>query len=425
MELVLTVQDATTIEADLQFVKHFDGLVGGAEAAINGRLRGELGPVFDEVEVYNPPSGRIVRPNIDAIGSRRLLVLGLGPLDNFGLEDLRRSVDYATRSALTHGFAIVATPVIGTSEDVGLPIDRAYRVLLSAFFRAVSACSLEGEGCPIEKLRVFDRNEGKVDLMARMTEAILAEMGLDFVKQNARCYLINVGMKRENAASGQAPAVVVEAEPLVPVTGREAIQSRTTKVLFLLANPRDTGTLRLQEEVREVDAAIRQAEYRSSFDIRQHGAVRVMDLQGYMLRHRPEIIHFSGHGHADPSAIVLEDTAGRHVIVDPAALTRLFSVFREELRCVVLNACYSAAQAEAIAATIECVVGMSSAIEDQSAIGFSKAFYQALAYGRSVQEAFDLGCVEIGIEGLPDEQVPQLLVRPGANASSVRFVSSG
>lgn len=425
MELVLTVQDATTIEADLQFVKHFDGLVGGAEAAINGRLRGELGPVFDEIEVYNPPSGRIVRPNIDAIGSRRLLVLGLGPLDNFGLEDLRRSVDYATRSALTHGFAIVATPVIGISEDVGLPIDRAYRVLLSAFFRAVSTCSLEGEGCPIEELQVFDRNEGKVDLMARMTEAILAEMGLDFVKQNARCYLINVGMKRENAASGQAPAVVVEAEPPVPVTGREAIQSHTTKVLFLLANPRDTDTLRLQEEVREVDAAIRQAEYRSSFDIRQHGAVRVMDLQGYMLRHRPEIIHFSGHGHSDPSAIVLEDTAGRHVIVDPAALTRLFAVFREELRCVVLNACYSAAQAEAIATTIECVVGMSSAIEDQSAIGFSKAFYQALAYGRSVQEAFDLGCVEIGIEGLPDEQVPQLLVRPGANASSVRFVSSG
>src|SRR5262249_32399878 len=149
---------------------------------------------------------------------------------------------------------------------------------------------------------------------------------------------------------------------------RETVRSRTTKVLFLLANPRDTDTLRLQEEVREVDAAIRQAEYRSSFDIRQHGAVRVMDLQGYMLRHRPEIVHFSGHGHANPSAIVLEDAAGKHVIVDPAALTRMFAVFQDDLRCVVLNACYSTMQAEAIAATIDCVVGMSSAIEDQSAI---------------------------------------------------------
>jgi hypothetical protein len=424
MKLMLATQDATAIEADLQFVKHFDGLVGGSEAAINRKLRGALAPVFDEVEKSEPPSGRIVRPNRGRVGSRRLLVLGLGPLDDFGVEDLRRAIDYATRSALEHGFAIVATPIIGISEHVGLPVDRAYRILLSAFFRALTACSLEGEESPIEELRVFDRSEDLIGLMARMTEVILTEMGLDYVKQNSHNYLINVGMKHEGVAGSRAPEIVVEEEPPIPVTGRQTAPPQITKVLFLLANPRNTEMLRLQEEVREVDAAVRQADYRSSFDIRQHGAVRVMDLQGYMLRHRPEIVHFSGHGHASPSAIVLEDISGRHMIVDPAALTRLFSVFRENLRCVILNACYSAAQGEAIATTIDCVIGMSSAIEDRSAIGFSKAFYQALAYGRSVQDAFDLGCVEIGIEGLPDEEVPQLLVRPGANASSVRFVPS-
>ncbi len=107
---------------------------------------------------------------------------------------------------------------------------------------------------------------------------------------NARSFEIDVGMRPGSAEGGQEPSIVVEAEPPIPETERETAQSRTTKVLFLLANPRDTDTLRLQEEVREVDAAIRQAEYRSSFDIRQHGAVRVMDLQGYMLRHRPEIV---------------------------------------------------------------------------------------------------------------------------------------
>jgi hypothetical protein len=97
----------------------------------------------------------------------------------------------------------------------------------------------------------------------------------------------------------------------------------------LLANPRDTDPLRLDEEVREVDAAIRQAAYRNSFDIRQHGAVRIMDLQGYMLRHRLDILHFSGHGESGPSAIVLEDAIGNHVVVDPAALTRMFAFLRE------------------------------------------------------------------------------------------------
>ena len=101
----------------------------------------------------------------------------------------------------------------------------------------------------------------------------------------------------------------------------------------------------------------------------------------------------------------------------------MFAVFRSDLRCVVLNACYSAEQAEAIAQSVDCVVGMASAIGDQSAIGFAKAFYQALAYGWSVQEAFELGSVQIGLEGLPDENVPKLLVRPGVNASGVRFVT--
>ena len=50
MKLTLTAQDETAIEADLQFVKHFDGVIGGSEAGINRSLRGALAPVFDELE---------------------------------------------------------------------------------------------------------------------------------------------------------------------------------------------------------------------------------------------------------------------------------------------------------------------------------------------------------------------------------------
>lgn len=434
MKLSLVVQDATSIEADLQFVKHFDGRIGGSEAAINRKLRGALAPVFDELERSNPPSGRIVRtdidkvrsrPDVDKVRSRRLLVLGLGPLDDFGTEDLSRAIDYATRSALTHGFAIIATPVIGVSQHVGLPVDRAYRILLSAFFRTVVARDMEDKGCPIDELRVFDLSDRKVELMAQMTEDILTELGLDFRAYDARRFEIQVGTRTGDAARDEVSSpITVDPEPIIPGTARVETPPPTTRLLFLAANPRDTEPLRLDEEVREIDTAIRQADYRSSFDVRQHGAVRVMDLQSLMLRHRPHIVHFSGHGESSANAIMLEDVLGKYVIVEPTALTRMFAVFRTHLRCVVLNSCYSAGQAEAIAEVIDCVVGMSSAIGDQSAIGFAKAFYQALAYGRSVQEAFELGSVQIGLEGLPDEKVPKLLSRSGVVASSVRFVAN-
>ena len=42
---------------------------------------------------------------------------------------------------------------------------------------------------------------------------------------------------------------------------------------------------------------------------------------------------------------------------------------------------------------------MTKAIGDSSAIQFASAFYQALGYGKDVQTAFQLGCVQINLQG--------------------------
>ncbi len=217
-----------------------------------------------------------------------------------------------------------------------------------------------------------------------------------------------------------APAVVFSdstdsnASPLIQ---RE---SRMIKILFLAATPMDEGRLRLDAEVREIGARLRQAQFRECFMLEQEWAVRVTDLQGHLLRHQPDIVHFSGHG-SSASEIVLEDHNGNSQVVPARALSSLFSTLKDNIRCVVLNACFSKAQAEAIAEHIDCVVGMSDAIKDLSAISFAASFYQALAYGRSVQDAYNLGCNQIYMESLKQEDVPQLLA-PNADAHSVIFV---
>lgn len=180
------------------------------------------------------------------------------------------------------------------------------------------------------------------------------------------------------------------------------------KILFLAANPTDSTRLRLDEESRTIDQALRLAKFRDRFDLIQHWAVRVADLQGLLLRYNPDIVHFSGHGSED-SEIVLEDQTGQSQPVPMGALSRLFSVLKDNVRCVVLNACYSEEQAQAIAGHIDCVIGMSDAIEDEAAISFAASFYQALGYGRDIQTAFDLGCIQIEMKALQDQDVPQLL----------------
>ena len=67
----------------------------------------------------------------------------------------------------------------------------------------------------------------------------------------------------------------------------------------------------------------------------------------------------------------------------------------------MLNACYSEAQAQAIAKHIDCVVGMTTAVGDDAAIDFATAFYRALGYGRDVQTAFDLGTNQIALGACP------------------------
>lgn len=186
------------------------------------------------------------------------------------------------------------------------------------------------------------------------------------------------------------------------------ITDNKIKILFLAANPSDTTRLKLDEESRSIDQALRQAEFRNNFEVIQHWDVHVSELQGILLRYQPNIVHFSGHG-SEASELILKDKSGNIHPVSVRALSQLFSVLKDNIRCVVLNACYSELQAQAIAQHIDSVIGMSTAIKDDAAISFASAFYQALGYGRDLKTAFDSGCVQIDMDNLDEQDVPRLL----------------
>jgi hypothetical protein len=192
--------------------------------------------------------------------------------------------------------------------------------------------------------------------------------------------------------------------------------SNVIKILFLAANPIDTGRLRLDEEVREIELKIELGSARHRFELIQHWALRPGDLQRALLKHKPHIVHFSGHGsHAEE--IVLEDNAGKSKQVSRQAIADLFRILKDNVRVVVLNACLSKAQAEAISSTIDYTVGTNKAIGDRAAIAFASAFYLALAFNRSVQEAFELARLEITLEGIAGADTPELFVREGVDKS--------
>jgi WD40 repeat protein len=231
----------------------------------------------------------------------------------------------------------------------------------------------------------------------------------------------------------------------------------TIKVLLFAANPRGTPALDLSREFREIDEEIRLGAFRSAVELILVPGTRPVDLLRKLNESRPQVVHFSSHG--SPDELMLESgdaelgcasssggnlrslddrdmervrpagaygdgpNAGQPHTLSKSALVNVLSSCDEgNLRLVVLNACETRSQALALRQVVDCVVSMNRAISDRAAIKFAASFYGALAFGRSVQKAFDQGVARLCAEGIAEVDAPELVVRAGVDASQVVLV---
>ncbi len=223
------------------------------------------------------------------------------------------------------------------------------------------------------------------------------------------------------------------------------------KVLLFAANPRGSDPLDLNREFREIDQEIRFGKYRDALELVIVPGTRLVDLLRKLNEVHPNIVHFSGHGNIDEEIILEsgqadlagpeserrwpardmrrlqpEDDAGGATAPMPLSKSALVDVLKacsdENIRVVVLNACHTRPQAEALSEAIDCVISMNGAISDVTAIKFASSFYGALAFGRSVKKAFDQGLARLKAEGISESQTPELIVRAGLDSSALVLV---
>jgi Effector-associated domain 11/CHAT domain len=202
--------------------------------------------------------------------------------------------------------------------------------------------------------------------------------------------------------------------------------SASNKILFLASNPVNTDKIDLEKEFARLYTSLRESD-NFPYDIRPTWSVTPQDLQNGMLEQRPRIVHFSGHGIGGGEAgdraigeattpeqevgIYLQDANGKGQLVSGFALANLFKIClkRFPIDVVLLNACHSKSQAEAISlAGVPYVIGMNRAVKDSTAIVFSTGFYRGLASENDIEFAFDLAVNAIMLEGLSGEDIPVL-----------------
>lgn len=263
-------------------------------------------------------------------------------------------------------------------------------------------------------------SEGRIDEALQKMEGLLPEH-----KQNELIMLKGrwngfqakqrqgvLGYEQENLQRNQITSSILNLIATISITISKPASSPETKeestpkrqdqkkILFVAANPDDQTRVKTDQEHRILNAEYERGTEEKYLFLSPQFAVTIGQLQR-ALDQEPAIIHFSGHGGKD--GIYITDDTNRTVTLGPSPMKRIFRRKREFTELVILNACFSASQAEIISSFEIYVIGANSKVKDNASVAFSKAFYSALGRGKSYEECYDEAIIAIGTR-FPDEE---------------------
>ena len=201
-------------------------------------------------------------------------------------------------------------------------------------------------------------------------------------------------------------------------------------ILFLAANPLGTDLPALDREARAIQVELERSGHRDRFDLVTRWAAEPLDVLRELRSLRPTVVHFcgrsasvtDGNGDAD-RGLLFQRSDGGAQSVSVAALNEAFDATGASVRLAVLSACYSESQATALAARVDCVVGMGGSIGSDAARSFAIGFYGGLGAAEPVAAAFQQGCAAISLDGMREHDQPRLKVRAGIDAHQIVFAA--
>jgi hypothetical protein len=191
-------------------------------------------------------------------------------------------------------------------------------------------------------------------------------------------------------------------------------------VLFVAASPEDIPPLRLDKELREIQKRFRESGDRESIKFEIRMATQLTDLLQMLNEVRPHIVHFSGHGAQE--GLFFEDSDGKAKLLTPDRLANLLNATSDRIRLALFNSCNSSDQAALACEHLEAAIGMDAPVSDEAAKLFAGQFYNALGFGKSVQQAFDQAVFQMHTAGAALSK-PRLHVANGTDPSLLFLVA--
>lgn len=269
-------------------------------------------------------------------------------------------------------------------------------------------------------MRDKSRVDGEITRVTRTLESAEDRARRERDQRDARRRDTEVRHARELTREAERQARISAQMPRGELVIRFAGLPEKITVLFAAANPLDTDRLRLDAEIRGITERIRASEHREAIGLESRWALRPPDLLQALNELRPHVIHFSGHG--NERSIAFENASGDAVEVGIEALVELMRVMTDNIRLVVFNVCESEQLAEDVSRHVEAAIGMRGELDDDAAAVFAAAFYSAIGFGRSLDEAFAQARAALMLEFADMADVPVLFFRSDVDPSEVVLV---
>lgn len=197
-----------------------------------------------------------------------------------------------------------------------------------------------------------------------------------------------------------------ELERIVAIAG---VDSGMIRILYLAASPKDIGHLQTENEFATIKRSLDASFNRQNFTLPNPVfATTIEEMMKFINSIGPNIIHFSGH--AGKKGIVLSNRDNTAEVIPVKILDELFGTFDKTIRCVFLNACYSAKQAAVISKHADYVIGMNQPVGDATAILFSESFYQSVFNGASpdYEKSFKQAKIQLQFRRKTESNIPEI-----------------
>lgn len=160
-------------------------------------------------------------------------------------------------------------------------------------------------------------------------------------------------------------------------------------VIFLaFANDHQNYLYKLTEEQNAIRNAVSQMKKEGLCEVVYETDTDLNKIWRTFNEYQDRIAIFHYGGHAEDYSLLLQRADGQQQLVDGEGLVSFLSRQRG-LKLVFINGCSSKRQAEELRDSgIPAVIGTSEPIDDEAATTLSKVFYESLATGRSLQQAW-------------------------------------